>query len=80
MSNEASSFVDAMSRVPVFQGIAWRAASFELTAPFTTDAPIPTSQDLRVATQNFRAVGAHLFLVPGGRDIRRNGCLAAASH
>ena len=69
MSDHASSLLDAMSRLPVFRGITWRAANFELTAPFTTDAPIPTTQDLRVATQNFRVAGVHMFLVSGGRDV-----------
>ncbi|HYI50710.1 MAG TPA: hypothetical protein VEX42_03965 [Microbacterium sp.] len=69
MSDSGSSLVDALSRLPVYRGFTWRAAGFELTAPFSSDAPIPTTRDLRVATENFRAVGVHLILSTGGRDI-----------
>ena len=69
MSDSGSSFLDAASRLPMFRGLTWRAAGFELTAPFSTDAPIPTTRDLRVATENFRAGGVHLILSTGGRDI-----------
>lgn len=69
MSDTMSTFVESVSRLPVFQGMTWRAAAFELTTPFSSDAPIPTSRSLRVATENFRAPGAHLFLSTAGRDI-----------
>lgn len=67
--SDASSFVDAVSRLPIYRGLTWRAAGFELTAPFTSDAPVPTTRDLRVATENFRATGVHLILSTAGRDI-----------
>ncbi|MEZ3162010.1 hypothetical protein AB1K54_15955 [Microbacterium sp. BWT-B31] len=69
MSDPTSAFVTAVSRLPTFVGLAWRAAGFELAAPFTSGVPLAASRDLRVATENFRATGAHLFLCTSARDI-----------
>ncbi len=69
MSDGMAGFVEAASRLPRFVGMVWRAAGFELTSPFTTDAPIPTTRNLRVATENFRVDGVHLLLSTAGRDI-----------
>lgn len=65
----SDSFVGAVSRLPIYRGHTWHAAGFELTTPFRSDAPIPTTRDVRVATENFRALGVHLILSSGGRDI-----------
>jgi hypothetical protein len=69
MTDAARAFAETLSRLPVYRGFSWRAGAFELTMPFTSDAPIPTTRDLRVATENFRVPGVHLFLCTGARDI-----------
>lgn len=69
MNEAMDRFVEAASRLPAYAGVVWRAADFELTAPFTTDAPIPTSRDLRVATDNFRVRSIHLMVTTSARDI-----------
>ena len=69
MSEAMDRFVQSASRLPAYSGLVWRAAGFELTTPFTSDAPIPTSSDLRVATENFSADGVHLFVTTAARDI-----------
>jgi hypothetical protein len=69
MTDAMAGFVAAISRLPAYVGMTWRAAGFELTGPFTSDVPLPTTRDLRVATENFRVGGAHLFLTTAGRDI-----------
>ncbi|GGH47467.1 hypothetical protein [Microbacterium album] len=74
MNDAMTRFVEAVSRLPVYRGLSWRAADFALTTPLTTEMPIPTSRDVRVATENFRVAGAHLFVTTGAREI---GPLAA---
>ena len=69
MNEGMAAFVDAASRLPVYTGLAWRSAGFELTTPFTSEAPMPTTRDLRVATENFRVADVHLFLSTAGRDL-----------
>ncbi len=69
MSDPAAGLSEALAQLPVFAGYSWRVAGFELKTPFTSDAVIPTSRSLRVATENFRAVSVHLFLATGARDI-----------
>ncbi|WP_045258061.1 hypothetical protein [Microbacterium hydrocarbonoxydans] len=69
MFENSAHFMAAMMQLPTFEGIAWRAASFELNAPFDSVEPIPLSRDLRVATENLRAVGVHMFITSNSRDI-----------
>lgn len=66
---DASGFVQAVSQLPPYRGLVWRAAGFELPGSFATSDPIPTSRDLRVATENFRAPGVHVFVSTNGREI-----------
>lgn len=69
MNETTDGFVEAASQLPVYSGVVWRAADFELSVPFTTDAPIPASRDLRVATENLRARSVHLIVTTSARDI-----------
>ncbi len=69
MSDQKAALVAALSALPAFQGASWRAAGFEVVAPFTVEEPIPTSRSVRVATENFAAAGAHVFLSVSARDI-----------
>lgn len=43
MTDQMEALVSALRQLPPFSGITWRAASFELTSPFTVDVPIPTT-------------------------------------
>jgi hypothetical protein len=69
MSDGAPNLTETFARLSAFAGWCWRAAAFEVTGPFTVDVPIPTSRSARVATENFAAQGAHLFVTLTGRDI-----------
>jgi len=69
MSDQNSALVAALSALPAFRGASWRAAGFEVVAPFTVETPIPTSRSVRVATENFAADGAHVFLSVSARDV-----------
>ncbi|MFK5027023.1 hypothetical protein ACI39O_26905, partial [Klebsiella pneumoniae] len=60
---------DARAKLPIFRGVGWRGAGFELTTPFTLQAPLPTSQDARVASENFRAPSLHAIVSVSGREI-----------
>lgn len=60
---------DALAKLPIFRGVVWRGAGFELTTPFTLQAPLPTSKDARVASENFRAPSLHAIVSVSGREI-----------
>jgi len=69
VTENTAQLVAAITQLPAFSGIAWRSAGFELNAPFDSPDLIPLSRDLRVATENFRAVGVHMFITSNSRDI-----------
>lgn len=69
MSDAGSGLVEVLSRLPAVRGANWRAASFEVVAPFTVEAPIPTSRRVRVASENFAATGVHVFVSVSARDV-----------
>ncbi len=69
MSDAGAGLVEVLSRLPAVQGASWRAASFEVVAPFTVEVPIPTSRSVRVASENFAAAGVHVFVSVSARDV-----------
>ena len=64
---------DALAKLPIFRGVVWRGAGFELTTPFTLQAPLPTSKDARVASENFRAPSVHAISSVSGREVGQIG-------
>lgn len=69
MTDGLGSPEDALAKPPIFRGVVWRGAGFELTTPFTLQAPLPTSKDARVASENFRAPCVHAIVSVSGREI-----------
>jgi hypothetical protein len=65
----SNQIVEAAKQLPAYAGIAWRSAGFELNAPFDSPDLISLSRDLRVATENFRAGGVHMFITSNSRDL-----------
>jgi len=59
---------EALAKLPVFRGVVWRGAGFELTTPLTLPAPLPTSKDVRVASENLRAPILHAIISGSGRE------------
>lgn len=69
MVDGAGRLEDALAKLPVFRGVVWRGAGFELTTPLTLHVPLPTSKDVRVASENFRAPILHAIISGSGREI-----------
>ena len=69
MVDGARRLEDALAKLPVFRGVVWRGAGFELTTPLTLHVPLPTSKDVRVASENFRAPVLHAIISGSGREV-----------
>ena len=69
MSEPPSGIARIFSGVPEFRGIVWRGAAFQLWGPLQLTAPLPTSKDPRVASENFRSPYLHAIVACRGRDI-----------
>ncbi|WP_029145565.1 hypothetical protein [Microbacterium luticocti] len=60
---------DILSKLPVYNGIVWNGATFEVTMPITLHAPLPTSRNPRVASENFAAPYLYAIVSIAGRDV-----------
>jgi len=60
---------DILSKLPPYNGIVWNGATFELTTPITLYAPLPTSRNPRVASENFAAPYLYAIVSIAGRDV-----------
>lgn len=69
MVDGARRLEEALAKLPVFRGVVWRGAGFELTTPLTLHVPLPTSKDVRVASENFRAPVLHAIISGSGREV-----------
>lgn len=69
MVDGARRLEEALAKLPVFRGVVWRGAGFELTTPVTLHVPLPTSKDVRVASENFRAPVLHAIVSGSGREV-----------
>ena len=60
---------DILTKLPVHTGIVWNGAGFEVTTPITLHAPLPTSRNPRVASENFASPYLYAIVSIAGRDV-----------
>ena len=69
MSDQLAGFLEAVEKLPAYSGLVWRASTGEVTVSVPLGGPVPTTRDVRYASENFRAPVLQAIIACDGRDI-----------